>query len=362
MHQPLGLRDLRGDRHPIPGTLGVGAHDAHVGLDGAGVADTGVEHLRPPGPVIVAPGGVSLHGVDRGVGGGAPDLLRDPLDALGEEVPEALALGDHLEEFHDSPDVPPGYLESPGLLLGDPALLEALHEPPREPAGLVVLEPELVGEAAEHDGGLDVVNPDGGAPSCELLVLGLLHDPRVGALLHLHPGAVEEAAAPAGLPPHLVGVPEVLFPVGVDLLVASVPEVGGIVLYGEGSETRFLAGLDAPDGSPEIIDVLVDGLGGLIEGIGVVDINLPIPGECDDGLELLGAQDGARPVVGGAVPLVHEDPRPADEALPRRADGEDRGAPASDAVDLLEGVAHLVGVEAHDLRGVPQLGCAIFEY
>jgi len=125
---------------------------------------------------------------------------------------------------------------------------------------------------------------------------------------------------------------------------------------------RLLAGLDAPDCALEILDVLVHLLGDLLEGLGVVDIDLPIPGECDDGLELLGAQDGARPVVGGAVPLVHEDPRPADEAFPRRADGKDSGAPASDVVDLLEGVAHLVGVKAHDLRGVPQLSFAIFDY
>src|SRR5712692_6664600 len=76
-------------------------------LHGAVGGGAGVEHLVPAAAMVVAPGRRALLGVDRALGGLAADLLRGPLHALGEHVPEALARGDHLEQPVRALDIPP---------------------------------------------------------------------------------------------------------------------------------------------------------------------------------------------------------------------------------------------------------------
>ena len=121
---------------------------------------------------------------------------------FAQDVPEALPVRDHVEQVPHALDITPADLEAPGPLLVQPSLLEALHQPAGEPAGLVVFQAESVGEAAEHHRRLDVGLPDDRAPGGHLLVLWLLDVCGVGAI-EVHHGAVEEPAAPARLPAHL---------------------------------------------------------------------------------------------------------------------------------------------------------------
>src|SRR6266850_3802524 len=81
--------------------------------------------------------------VHRRVLGRAAKLFRGALDALGEQVPEALALADHLDEPVGALDVAPLQLEA-HLRRREPALLEAFHHPAAHPAELVDVETRTI--------------------------------------------------------------------------------------------------------------------------------------------------------------------------------------------------------------------------
>ena len=116
---------------------------AHLGLErGVGALHgpvgrgAGVEHLLPAAPVVVAAGRRALHGEDRALRGLAADLLRGALDPLGQDVAEAPPVTDHLQQLVGALDVAPGEPEA-HLLLGEVALLHALHHPAADPPELV---------------------------------------------------------------------------------------------------------------------------------------------------------------------------------------------------------------------------------
>ena len=126
---PVEGRDATG--HPDLGREGrVGA------LHGAVGRGAGVQHLVPAAAVVVPAGRGALLGVDRALRRLAADLLGGALDALGEDVAEALALRDHLEQPVRAVHVAEAEPEA-DLLLGEVALLHALHHPAAHPAELV---------------------------------------------------------------------------------------------------------------------------------------------------------------------------------------------------------------------------------
>src|SRR5262249_38753725 len=111
--------------------------------------------------------------VHRAAGGLAADLLGGALDALGEHVAEALAVGDHLQEAIGALDVAPAEPE-PHLRLGEVALVHALHHPAAHPAELVDVHARAVDAGVEPGDGLLVGEPDGPARPRPPLVLRLV--------------------------------------------------------------------------------------------------------------------------------------------------------------------------------------------
>src|SRR5262249_59905475 len=105
------------------------------GLHGAVGGGAGVEHLLPAPAVIVPARGGTLHRIHRALGRLASDLLRRALDPLGEEIAEALAVADHLDELVGAVHVAPIEAEA-DLVLREISLLHALHHPPAHPAEL----------------------------------------------------------------------------------------------------------------------------------------------------------------------------------------------------------------------------------
>src|SRR5262249_8273503 len=116
----------------------------------------------------------ALHGVDRALRGLAADLLGRALDALGQHVAETLPVGDHLQELVGALGVAPRELE-PHLLLGEIALLQALHHPAAHPAELVHVHARAIDAGVEPGDRVLVGEPDGPARAGPALVLGLVH-------------------------------------------------------------------------------------------------------------------------------------------------------------------------------------------
>ena len=91
----------------------------------------GNREAQPRGPL--APGLVGgqllpldLHGV---LSGAPPDRFRGPPGALGQHVSETFAAGDPADHFQEQVRIVPPQPDTPGVLLGEQAPLEALHRP-----------------------------------------------------------------------------------------------------------------------------------------------------------------------------------------------------------------------------------------
>src|SRR5207237_6723498 len=91
-------------------------------------ARAGFRHLLPASAMVVAARRGALHRVHGALGRLPPDLLGGALDALGQEIAEALPVADHLDEPVGAFDVAPPELEA-DLLLRQIALLHAFHDP-----------------------------------------------------------------------------------------------------------------------------------------------------------------------------------------------------------------------------------------
>ena len=136
-------------------------------LHGAVGRGAGVQHLFPAPAMVVAARRCALLGVDGALGRLAADLLRRALDTFGQEVAEALAVADHLDQAVRAVHIAPRELEA-DLLLGEIALLHALHDPAADPAELVDVEAGAV-EARVEPGDRFLVGeadlPAGARPS-----------------------------------------------------------------------------------------------------------------------------------------------------------------------------------------------------
>src|SRR5207244_2685826 len=151
----------------------------------------GVEHLVPAGAVIVAPRGGALERVDGAVLGGAAQSLRRALDALGEDVADALALDHEVEQLARALDVAPRQVEAE-LLLRDVALLDALHHPAAQPAPLVDVDARAIELGVQPAHLLRIGGADGPARARPALVLRLVDDRSLvrAAADHLHVAVV----------------------------------------------------------------------------------------------------------------------------------------------------------------------------
>src|SRR4030095_12696283 len=139
----------------------------------------------------------------------AAHLLGGALDPLRENVAEALAIDDHLQQAVGAFGIAP--LESePDLLLGEGALLHALHHPAAHPAELVDIHAGAVGPRVEPGDGVlvgDAERPAGARPA---LVLGV----------------VDQLAGVGPAPDHLdVAVPHPARAALVSAVVEAVPEL-----------------------------------------------------------------------------------------------------------------------------------------
>src|SRR4030095_3700750 len=114
----------------------------------------------------------------------AAHLLGGALDPLRENVAEALAIDDHLQQAVGAFGIAP--LESePDLLLGEGALLHALHHPAAHPAELVDVHAGAVQPRVEPGDGLLVGEADLPPRPRPALVLRFVH-PLAGALPLAH--------------------------------------------------------------------------------------------------------------------------------------------------------------------------------
>src|SRR5437870_8689265 len=155
----------------------------------------------------------ALHRVPGALGRRPPDLLGGALDALGQEIAEALPVADHLDEPVGAFDVAPPELEA-DLFLRQIALLHAFHDPAAHPAELVDVQAGAVEARVEPADALLVRGPDRPARARPSFVLRLV-DELAGlgsipydldvAVVHaagiaLMPAVVEAVAKLGGLP------------------------------------------------------------------------------------------------------------------------------------------------------------------
>ena len=132
-----------------------------------------VEHLVPAPAMVVAARGGALLGVDGALRRLAADLLRRALDPFGEDVAEALAVADHLEQAVGALGIAEGQPEA-DLLLGEIALLHALHDPAAHPAELVDVDTGPVDARIEPGDRVLVGEADRPARARPSLVFGLV--------------------------------------------------------------------------------------------------------------------------------------------------------------------------------------------
>src|SRR5262249_54198640 len=134
-----------------------------------------VEHLFPARTVIVAARGRAFLDVDRAVLGRTAELLGGALDALGQDVAEAFAAADHLQEATRALDVSPLQLEAE-LLAGDVPLPAPSHAPAAEPAPLVDVHAGLVALGVEPGDAVAIGSTDRPAAAGPAFVFGLVDD------------------------------------------------------------------------------------------------------------------------------------------------------------------------------------------
>src|SRR5947207_6388233 len=147
----------------------------------------GVEHLLPAVAMVVAARHRALHRVDRAVLRGPAQLLRGPFGPFGEDVSEALAVGDDVDELARALHVAPLQVEAE-LLLRDVALLHALHHPAAHPSELVHIETRAIELRVEPRDALGIREADGPAGARPAFVLRLVHDRAlvIATANHLH--------------------------------------------------------------------------------------------------------------------------------------------------------------------------------
>src|SRR5260370_171209 len=104
--------------------------------------------------------------------GAAAEPSRGALRALGEEVADAPAGGDHLDELHDAVRVVEAEGDAARVLQREEPLLEALHLPRDRGAERDRVHPEVVAHLVRLADGDQVVEPEVHAEGGERLVLG----------------------------------------------------------------------------------------------------------------------------------------------------------------------------------------------
>ncbi len=102
------------------------------------------------------------------------DPLGGDLHAVGQDVAQALALADHVEQPDHRLVVAEAQIESAGVLQGEDAALEELHGEGDGDPGRHGVEPELVGQTVAGDDGVGVVHAGHAAEGVEGLVFGPL--------------------------------------------------------------------------------------------------------------------------------------------------------------------------------------------
>src|SRR5262245_43583722 len=323
---PCGQPDLRLERR-------VGALHGPVGRG------AGVEHLLPSAAVVVTAGRSALLSVDGAPGRLAAHLLRSTLDALGEHVTETLAMGDHLEQTIGAVHVTPLETEA-HLLLGQVALLHALHHPSADPAELVDVDAGAIEPRVEPRHRVLVGEPDRPASAGPSFVLGLVHEL---ALTRTTRNDLDVAV------PHPAGVALVTSMVVVPAQPGRRPlvhvhgaEVRRVVLdrqHAQLVEIRH-AGQRAPVVERARRRISLEIVGDLVRGLhqSARVVRRQGFGAAHDahGLQLLLSHHGAAAVLRGNVTVVPLDGCEPYAMLTGRPDGVDRHAVARQAVLLLE--------------------------
>src|SRR5579884_1985610 len=342
--------------------------DGHADLEGGVGADAGIEQLLPLEAVVVAARGGALKGEHAGLVGLAAQGLGSLLDALGQQVAKALAAGDHPQQAGGTIGIAPLQVEAE-LVLGEPALLAALHDPAAQPAPLVDVHAGLVDLGVEPGHGHGVGHAQGGAAAGPALVLGLVgqlalvraagqdvHHAVVHAAGRALVATVGEAVAD-GLGGELL---QHLRPVGVE-------DVGGVVLLGQHAGDRTAA--EAAQGTVLVqaaapgagLDAVGQPVGGGPHGGGVGQGKRLGAAHDSDGLDLLLAQHGPTPFLGGHVTIVAFDGGELDQVLAGHADAVDAHLVAGAAVAGHELVLELPGVQAQQVAGRQQLDVVVLD-
>ncbi len=308
--------------------------------------------------VVAARRGALLE-VDRAVLGGAAQLLRRPLYALGEHGAEALAVRDHLEQPSGALGVAPLELEAE-LLPGDVALLLALHHPPAHPAELVDVHARAVELGVQPRDLVPVGEADRPPRAGPALVLRLVDDLAlvIAALDHRHVAVVHAARVAL-----VAAVIEVLAQARRLPLrhVHARDDVGRVVLDGQHAElgqvrhARQRAVLVQGARGGVGLEVVRDVVGGLHHAARVGRAQrLGALHHCHR-LQLLLAHDGAHAVLRGHVAVVALDGGEAHEVLAGGADGVHGELVARGPELAVERVLRVPRVEAHEGLGVAQL-------
>src|SRR2546427_516620 len=390
-------RDELGDLHAVEridarGLAELGLVDGVAGLHRRRRRRRRVEHLLPARAVVVAARRGALARVNRGVLGGAAELLGRALDALGQQVAEALALADHLDQPVGALNIAPLEVEA-HLLRREPPLFEALHHPAAHPAELVDVQAGAIELCVEPrhavDVGGDPDRPAGARPAPPLrlphhLALvaplhdaarlvdgerpGALHDRDALQLLLAHDGAHAVLRGDVAVVALNRREPREVLTGRADRvhreLVAAHAEIGAERVLGV---PRVLAdvGLGVAELDTVVVDVEVDPVAGLaLDDDGVVAAVLQIRPEEAVGLcgrRAVGA--GADGDDGETAGAPHRQPG-------QRAGGEDQavvgGIPRHVAlplarllVDDARAGAHAAELIAHLGRAAPRLAPAL---
>src|SRR3989475_7339989 len=363
-------RDELGDLHAVEridarGLAELGLVDGVAGLHRRRRRRRRVEHLLPARAVVVAARRGALARVNRGVLGGAAELLGRALDALGQQVAEALALADHLDQPVGALNIAPLEVEA-HLLRREPPLFEALHHPAAHPAELVDVQAGAIELCVEPRHAVDVGgDPDRPAGARPALVLRLVHhlalvrplaDDGHVAVVHAAGvalvAAVVEALAQLGrLPLRHVGVG------GVRRVVLDRQGAELVEVHHAGQRAVLVERAHGGIG----LEVVGDLVGGLHDAARVVDRERPGALHDRDALQLLLAHDGAHAVLGGDVAVVALNRREPREVLTGRADRVHRELVAAHAEVGAERVLGVPRVLADVGLGVAELDTVVVD-
>ena len=308
--------------------------------------------------MVVAARRGALHRVHGALGRLPPDLLGGALDALGQEIAEALPVADHLDEPVGAFDVAPPELEA-DLLLRQIALLHAFHDPAAHPAELVDVQAGAVETRVEPADALLVRGPDRPARARPSFVLGLVDElAGLGSIPYDLDVAVVHAAGIALMPAVVEAVAKLG---GLPRRHVHRGQVRRVVLDGQGAELVEVG--DAGQRPPAVerggrgigLEVVGDVVGSLHEPARIMRREGLGAADNAHGFQLLLPHHGAAAVLRSDVAIVALDGGEAHEALPGGADGVDGQAMPGETVLELEGLLGLPGVLALQMRGVADL-------